>query len=250
MPAITLLRHATVVVELDGQRILIDPMLDAAGARPPIENTPAQRDNPLVELPAGAGGALQGLTGAIVTHLHEDHLDDEGARFLAGAGVPVQGQAGDLDTLRQRGIEASELGSGPFGEVQVYRTGGRHSAEPAMADALGEVSGVVLEAGGQRIYVGGDTVPGPSVDAALERHRPTVVVLNAGGARFNEGGPIINTAQDVIDTARRLPEATVVAVHLDAINHCIETREHLRAAVDEAGVTNVRVPEDGERLEF
>jgi UDP-3-O-acyl-N-acetylglucosamine deacetylase len=41
-----------------------------------------------------------------------------------------------------------------------------------------------------------------------------------------------------------------VAVHLDAINHCVETREHLRAAIAEAGVTNVVVPEDGETVEL
>src|SRR5689334_16903989 len=125
--SIQLLRHATVVVELDGQRILVDPMLDAAGARPPIDNTPEPRDNPLVELPPGTPEALDGLTGAIVTHLHADHLDDEGAAFLARAGVPVQGQAGDLETLAQRSIPATELGSAPFGGVQVHRTGGRHA---------------------------------------------------------------------------------------------------------------------------
>jgi len=244
--SIQLLRHATVVVELDGQRILVDPMLDAAGARPPIANTPEPRDNPLVELPPATPEALDGLTGAIVTHLHADHLDDEGAAFLAQAGVPVQGQAGDLETLAQRSIPATEIGSAPFGSVQVHRTGGRHAHEPSLSEALGQVSGVVLEAGGQRIYLGGDTVPGPELDAALAEHRPTAVVLNAGGARFLDSGAIISTSKDVADLAKRLPETTIVAVHLDSINHCIETREHLRSAIAAAGVTNVVVPDDGD----
>src|SRR5215471_7323422 len=120
MPSITLLRNATLVVDLAGQRILVDPMLDPAGARPAIENTPAQRPNPLVELPAESEEALQGITAAIVTHLHADHLDDEGARFLAEAGVRVQGQAEQLDTLRERGLaDVGEIGSAPFGDVLV-----------------------------------------------------------------------------------------------------------------------------------
>jgi L-ascorbate metabolism protein UlaG (beta-lactamase superfamily) len=248
--SVQLLRHATVVVELDGQRILVDPMLDAAGARSPIANTPEPRDNPLVELPAGTSEALRGLTGAIVTHLHADHLDDEGASFLAAAGVPVQGQAGDLEALAERGVAATAIGSAPFGSVEVHRTGGRHAHEPGLSEALGAVSGAVLEAGGVRVYIGGDTVPGPELDAALAEHRPTAVVLNAGGARFLDSGPIISTSQDVVDVARRLPEATIIAVHLDSINHCIETRELLRSAVADAGVTNVVVPEDGDTVQL
>ena len=38
---------------------------------------------------------------------------------------------------------------------------------------------------------------------------------------------------------------TVVVVHLEAINHCLETRAEVRAAVPEA-----LVPEDGETLEL
>jgi L-ascorbate metabolism protein UlaG (beta-lactamase superfamily) len=251
VPSISLVRHATVVVQLGGQRILVDPMLDPAGARPPIANTPELRDNPLVELPAGSDELLQGLTGAVVTHLHADHLDERGAELLASAGVPVQGQAGDLQALADRSIPgATEIGSAPFGDVRVHRTGGRHAHEAALSEALGQVSGVVFEGDGQRVYVGGDTVPGPELDAAIAEHRPTVIVLNAGGARFLDSRPIISTSDDVVQLAKRLPETRIVAVHLDSINHCIETREHLRARLAEAGVQNVAVPEDGETVQI
>src|SRR4051794_527256 len=95
--ALTLLRHATLLVELGGERIVVDPMLDPAGARAPTPDTPQPRDNPLVELPADARAVLEGATAAIVTHLHEDHLDDAGAAFLARRGVPVLGQPEDLE---------------------------------------------------------------------------------------------------------------------------------------------------------
>jgi hypothetical protein len=53
----------------------------------------------------------------------------------------------------------------------------------------------------------------------------------------------------VIETARAAPRATVVAVHLEALNHCPLSRTELRAAVDEAGVSaRVLVPADGETL--
>ena len=37
-----------------GRRLLVDPMLDPAGARPPVPNTPDPRPNPLVGLPRPA----------------------------------------------------------------------------------------------------------------------------------------------------------------------------------------------------
>ncbi|HEY6016633.1 MAG TPA: hypothetical protein VIU16_07600 [Gaiellaceae bacterium] len=38
----TLLRNATLLVELAGRRILVDPMLGPVGSYPPIENTPGR----------------------------------------------------------------------------------------------------------------------------------------------------------------------------------------------------------------
>jgi L-ascorbate metabolism protein UlaG (beta-lactamase superfamily) len=244
---ITLLRHATVVVEIGGERILVDPMLDAAGARGPVAGTPHPRDNPLVDLPATAQAALAEVTAAIVTHLHADHVDDEGARYLGRAGVPVFGQDGDLAALADRGVpDAAAIGAGAIGEVAVHRTDGRHGVG-AMAERLGPVSGVVLDYGGERVYIAGDTVPCAAVDEAMRRHTPTTAVLNAGGARFLEGDPITMTAGDVVAFAAAHPATTVVAVHMDAINHCVDSRTLLHAEIARTGVSNVLVPGDGER---
>jgi hypothetical protein len=51
---LTLVRHATLLVGLDGRRLLVDPQLDPEGARPPIDDTPNPRRNPLVPLPMPA----------------------------------------------------------------------------------------------------------------------------------------------------------------------------------------------------
>src|SRR5581483_393048 len=51
MATLTLVRHATLVLETRFGRILVDPMLRAAGTTPPIENTPNPLRNPLVDLP-------------------------------------------------------------------------------------------------------------------------------------------------------------------------------------------------------
>jgi hypothetical protein len=56
-------------------------------------------------------------------------------------------------------------------------------------------------------------------------------------------------ADDVIEVARAASRATIVAVHLEALNHCPPPRADLRAAVDAAGVGGrVQIPADGETL--
>ena len=80
----------------------------------------------------------------------------------------------------------------------------------------------------------------------LDEHRPDVVVVNASGARFTGGDPIVMDADDVVAVARRVPAARVVAVHLDAINHCVQTRADLHQRLHDEGLTDrVTVPEDG-----
>lgn len=77
-----------------------------------------------------------------------------------------------------------------------------------------------------------------------------MIVLNAGGARFLEGDPIVMTAEDIAQVHRAVPEALVIVVHLEAINHCLETRNHYRDALPTLGIPpdRFRLPEDGESV--
>jgi L-ascorbate metabolism protein UlaG (beta-lactamase superfamily) len=45
------LRHATLILNIDGLKILVDPMLSPVGAMDPVANAANQRRIPLVDLP-------------------------------------------------------------------------------------------------------------------------------------------------------------------------------------------------------
>src|SRR5215467_7183849 len=106
---VTLVRHATLLLDLDGRRLLVDPQLDPQDARPPIDNTPNPRRNPLVPLPVPAADVVRGLDAVIVTHLHRDHLDETAERLLP-RDVPVFCQPEDEARLRELGLAARPVG--------------------------------------------------------------------------------------------------------------------------------------------
>lgn len=235
---LTLVRNATLLLELAGKRVLVDPMLDDEGARPPIEGTRNPVPNPTAPLPMPAEGVVAGLDAVIVTHRHRDHLDGT-AEELLPRDVPVFCQPEDEDALRELGVDARAVDDEvDWDGLRIVRTPGRHGTGP-IADALAPVSGFVL--GG--LYIAGDTVWYEGVEATIERHQPRVAVVNAGGAEFAEGGLIIMGIDDVREVAARVP--TVVAVHLEALNHCYLTRAAIRASLPD-----VLVPADGETLEI
>jgi L-ascorbate metabolism protein UlaG (beta-lactamase superfamily) len=248
-----LIRHATLRVEFAGLQLLVDPMLDEPGARPAVENTANDRRNPLVPLPVPAAEVVAGVDAVLATHLHTDHLDQAAVDAL-DLGVPLFCQPEDAAALRERGFtdvrpvdEAAPFGAG----LLISRTAARHGSGE-LGDRMAPASGFVVAADAEpTLYVAGDTIWCDEVAAALGAHQPDVTVVNAGAAQFLEGGPITMDAADVIDLAQGVPSTQVVAVHMEAINHCLLTRDELRRHLRRMGLAAwVLVPEDGEEMLF
>jgi L-ascorbate metabolism protein UlaG (beta-lactamase superfamily) len=242
-----LIRHATLQVNVADRRLVVDPMLDPAGARPPVEGTPNPVRNPLVELPEPAEVVVAGLDAVLVTHMHQDHFDATAAELLPKE-LPVLCQPEDAERLRGHGFadvrpvqETAELDA-----ITLTRTPARHGFGET-AERLAPVSGFVLrDEAGRTLYIAGDTVLYEAVESVLDERHPDVVVVNASGARLTGTDPIVMDADDVIAVARRAPDARIVAVHMDAINHCIQTRADLHQRLHEQHLTEqVTVPEDG-----
>lgn len=246
-----LIRNATCVIGYGGKSILLDPFLSDAGALPAFNNTPNPRPNPLVPLPAPAAQIVTGIDATLLTHLHVDHWDTVAREILPKAGT-LFAQPADITRLSEAGFTARSIdAAASWDGITIARTGARHGSGE-VGQRMGTVSGYVLKhQGSPTVYIAGDTIWCPEVADALRQHAPQIIVVNAGEAQFLQGGPIIMGVDDVVKVCRAAPQATVIAVHMEAVNHCVLTRDGLRAGLNREGVTStIMIPRDGEELLF
>ncbi len=252
---IQLVRHATLIVQAGAASYLVDPMFSAAEAWEPVSNSANPRRNPMVELPTQPDeleDALDALAAVFVTHLHADHWDDPANEQL-NKDLPIFCQPNDIDNIKEAGfsqVTPAEIGIEWEG-LNISLTGGKHGTGE-VAERIGPVSGFVIKSKSEpSLYIAGDTVWCPEVESALQRHQPDVIVVNAGAAQFLDSDPITMDVEDVIQVANAAPQAQVVAVHMETINHCVLTRAELTSAMADAGLSDrVLMPADGQTLTF
>ncbi|MGO3123999.1 MAG: MBL fold metallo-hydrolase [Advenella sp.] len=255
------IRNATVKITYADTTFLIDPMLAKKGTYPGFEGTyRSNLRNPLVELPMSEKDVIAGVDAVIITHTHLDHWD-EAAQKLLPKDIPLfaQNQA-DATMIRKQGFTNVRILSDKveFGGVTLRKTGGQHGTDqmyavPEVAKALGPAMGVVFQAPGHKtLYLVGDTIWRDEVDQALAQYDPQVIVINAGYAMMSDfEDSIIMGKEDVLRASRVAPQATIVATHMDAINHMAQTRKELKAYAQEKGIQDrVQIPEDGATVQF
>ncbi len=143
---VTYVGHATVLAELDGVRLITDPVLRARVG-------PLRRhgDPP-------PPGVTEDLDAVLISHLHHDHADLPSLRRI-DRDVPVLAAPGSKKLLERQGFAAvAELAPGEssrVGEVIVTAVEARHPAGGRL-ERRSEAVGFLL-AGRRRVYFAGDT---------------------------------------------------------------------------------------------
>jgi L-ascorbate metabolism protein UlaG (beta-lactamase superfamily) len=158
---ITWIGHSTVLIELDGVRLLTDPVL-----RPRVTH--------LRRVGSVDWEALRNVDAIAVSHAHYDHLDPPSLRRL-GRSVPVIVPRGAARMVKgfERVVELEEGEETHVGGLGIRATHAEHSGH---RDFLGSPAAAVgfLVSGSSLVYFPGDTdlFPGmsslaPDIDLAL-----------------------------------------------------------------------------------
>jgi L-ascorbate metabolism protein UlaG (beta-lactamase superfamily) len=248
---IQFLRNATLLLEWNNKKILVDPMLGAKSSMDTVPNAANNIRNPTTDLPINEetrNNMIASPDAIIVTHTHRDHWDVT-AQTLLPKNLPLFCQPEDVETITAQGFTQviPVLSVITWENIHITRTGGQHGTGE-IGKMMAPVSGFVLKDDQVTLYIAGDTIWCEDVATAMDVHQPDYVVVNAGAAQFLQGDPITMTATDVINTIQHPAQSKVIAVHMEAINHCYLTREALAAAIATQNLTAI-IPAPGEWID-
>jgi L-ascorbate metabolism protein UlaG (beta-lactamase superfamily) len=195
---VTYVGHATVLVELDGVRLLTDPVLRRRVLH-------LRRDGETGERP------LHDLDAVLISHAHWDHLDIPSLSSL-GRNTRVVVPRGAARILRRRRFaDVIEVDAGETVEIEgivVRATHAEHDAGRGPLGARAPALGYVVT-GSRRVYFAGDTdlFPGMAELAPLDL---ALLPVAGWGPRLPPGHLDARRAAEAL---RLLQPATAVPIH-------------------------------------
>ena len=249
---IRLIRHATLIIEINGKKILIDPMLSKKDGLDPVQNCGNEIRFPMVDLPISSlelTNLLSELDAVVVSHLHRDHWDNI-AQNLIDKNILIFCQPNDKHKIEEQGFKniTPIVDNIVWKGISITRTKGQHG-DGEIGKKMGEVSGFIFNHKEESIYLAGDTIMCDDVEKVLSEFKPNTTILNAGGAKFLTGNPITMTPKDILKVHNKLPQTKIIAVHMDTVNHCFIKRTDLLKVLTENQLeSEILIPNDGETI--
>ena len=262
---IQMIRNATLRIIYAGKEFLVDPMLGEAGSQKPFPGSPRQElKNPLEDLPVPVEDLLH-PDAVIVTHLHRDHFDRAAAGLLPGNILIYAQNRADAQKIGAMGFhnvrrldENKEIiycdgesettgGNDDDPAVRLIRTEARHS-HGRMYEMSGPACGIVLTHPEEKtLYITGDTVWCEEVGRVLKEYRPEVVIASCGENMVYGYEPLIMGASGILNIHHRLPEALIIACHMESLNHWLLSKKALRQFSELYGFAGqLVIPENGD----
>ncbi|MEO8544051.1 MAG: MBL fold metallo-hydrolase [Burkholderiaceae bacterium] len=245
--------HSTVLLEIDGVRIMTDPMLSQRAS--PFQFVGPKRLHP----PPIALAQLEGIDAVVISHDHYDHLDMAtvlqlargGTHFFVGLGVGAH--------LERWGVPLAQIHEMDwwdkidFKGVEIHNTPARHYSGRKSMDDSTLWSSWMIRSAGYSVYYSGDTGYGPHFKEIHERLGAPDLTLMKVGAYGNSWLDIHMDPESAVRAQRDLGGQFLLPVHWATFNlsyHAwVEPIERTLAAAKGTPV-QVITPRVGEAFEY
>lgn len=241
MAAVEFVGHSTTLIDLDGVRLLTDPLLRRRVAHL-RRAVPLRRET------------VSDLDAVLVSHAHDDHLDVPSLRLLGHETriVAPKGVARLLRGFRVEEIEeGEEIESGP---VTIRATHADHDGGRPLRSGTTALGYAVL--GSSRIYFAGDTDLFPELDGLVDRLDLALVPIWGWGASLGRGRHL--DPEGAAEAVRLLRPRIAVPIHWGTYRPAHRSAsasflsapavEFARAAAIAAPEVEIRVLQPGETL--
>ncbi len=255
---ITQIRNATVLVEYNKTKFLIDPWLMPKDCMEGFESAVNSHiRQPRVELPLEIE-KITDVDAVIITHIHPDHWDDYAKNALKkDIKIFVQSEFDKNYMLKEgfKNVEILSTNGTTYEKVSLYKTSTQHGKREILkplCESIGmpyDAMGVVFKSKNEKtLYIAGDTIWCNEVDEAIREHKPEIIIVNACAATVLNGERLIMNIDDIKQVIKNSPKSTIIASHMDTVSHLTITRKDLKEFKEKESIQNFLIPEDSEVL--
>jgi len=242
--------HSSFILELDGKRILFDPVFENAGPLPGITRrfdvSPIKREDlPEIDL-------------VVITHDHYDHLEAATIKFLASKNMEFIVPLGVGARLEGWGIQKkniSELGwhdAKTVASLQITALPGIHYTSRSYNDRDKTLwASFVIKGADKNLFISGDTGYGAHLKEIGEKYGPfDLAFVEIDG--WNKGWPLTHLFPDqVIQLCQDVDTKVMFPIHWGAFDLALHPwDESIQMVADLAAENNIELvtPIMGEKV--
>ncbi len=257
---ITQIRNATIIVEYNNTKFLIDPWLMPKDFMPGFEAAiNSEIRQPRVDLPFEIE-KITDVDAVIITHIHPDHWDSFAEEALnKDTKIFVQSDFDKNYILSKdfKNVEILSSNGTEFNDITLYKTFTQHGKKEILkpiCEKIGmryDAMGIVFKSKNEKtLYVAGDSIWCSEVNEAINKYAPGIIVVNACAATVLNGEKIIMGVEDIKEVIKNAPKAIIIASHMDTVSHLAVTRKDLKEFKQKDDIKNLLIPDDGSTIEI
>lgn len=251
--AATWLGHSTVLVEVDGVRVLIDPVWSDRCSPSQLVGPKRFHPVPIVM------GALPDIDAVIISHDHYDHLDMYSIQWLAthrdptfvvplGVGAHLLKWGVPRSRIVELDWDAEHVVSNPTGEVRLVCTEARHFSGRSLVNDRTLWASWVIAGPTHRVFYGGDSGFTPAFEQIGNRFDGFHLSVLPIGAYDHRWPDIHMNPTEAIRTRDEMGGGSLLPVHWATFDLAFHRwADPIERLLEETGGVDVLTPRPGQR---